>query len=261
MKWHWVKPLIYIWGHLSPWETHPPPGHAEAGARDGGLGGTHPPPLGKVTSGSSPSKLLLPEGSAQGVGWGLLGGACSSQNVISWWRSSTSRCSSWSARLPSFVWGHCRVPPPWWVLPVGELGSSSPSKGHHSLEGSTPLTVMYALIWGSKGAMVLMAMDPLHNSIAFMAPHDAHCISSIMQNIATNSLAKNQSTPKGWVCPNVMHIFMMSSSVTEVTSNGVPSACIMINTLIFAPRGGSLVGTGSLPEAVAEDKVNILVLN
>ena len=53
-----------------------------------------------------------------------------------------------------------------------------------------------------------------------------------------------------------MHNHMMSSSVTEVTSNGVPSFCIMINTHILALRVGLSVGTGSLPEAVAEDEVD-----
>ena len=48
----------------------------------------------------------------------------------------------------------------------------------------------------------------------------------------------------------------MSSSVTEVTSNGVPSFHIMINTHILALRVESSVETGSLPEAVAEDEVD-----
>ena len=53
----------------------------------------------------------------------------------------------------------------------------------------------------------------------------------------------------------------MSSSMMEVTSNGVLSSYIMINTHILALRVGSLVGTGSLPEAVAEDELDILILN
>ena len=57
-----------------------------------------------------------------------------------------------------------------------------------------------------------------------------------------------------------MHNCMMSSSVTEVTSNGVPSFCIMINTCILALRVGSSIGTGSLPKAVAEDEVDIFEL-
>ena len=56
------------------------------------------------------------------------------------------------------------------------------------------------------------------------------------------------------MCPNVTHNCMMSSSVIEVTSNGVPSLCVMINMHICALRVGSLVGTGSLPEAVAVDE-------
>ena len=60
------------WGG-GPQGTHPPYGCAGTGDGDGCLGGTHPPPLGKVTSWSSPLGLLLPDGSPQGVGWGLLG--------------------------------------------------------------------------------------------------------------------------------------------------------------------------------------------
>ena len=48
------------WGG-GPWGTHPPPCHAGAGDGDDCLGWTCPPPLGKVTSGSSPLELLLPE--------------------------------------------------------------------------------------------------------------------------------------------------------------------------------------------------------
>ena len=62
------------------------------------------------------------------------------------------------------------------------------------------------------------------------------------------------------MCPQIMHICSMSSRVTEVTSNGVPSLCIMINTHILTLRVGLLVGTGSLPEAVAEDEVDIFDL-
>ena len=105
-----------------------------------------------------------------------------------------------------------------------------------------------------------MAINSLCHSIAFMAPCDACCISSAMRNKATNSVAKYQSTPKGWMCPKVMHIYTMSSSVTEVTSNVVPSLCIMINIHIHALRVGSSVGTGSLPKAVAEDEVDIFKL-
>ena len=52
----------------------------------------------------------------------------------------------------------------------------------------------------------------------------------------------------------------MSSSVTEMTLNGVPSFCIMISTHILALRVGSLVGTGFLPDAVPEDEVDIFDL-
>ena len=62
------------------------------------------------------------------------------------------------------------------------------------------------------------------------------------------------------MCPNVMHICTMSSSVTEVTLNRVPSFHIMINTHILALRVESSVATGSLPKAVAEDEVDIFEL-
>ena len=95
------------------------------------------------------------------------------------------------------------------------------------------------------------------NSIAFMAPCDACCISSTVQNKMTNSVAEYQSTPKGWICPNVMHNCMMSSSMIEATSNRVPSLYVTINMHIHVLRVGSLVGTGSLPKAVAMDEVDI----
>ena len=50
---------------------------------------------------------------------------------------------------------------------------------------------------------------------------------------------------------------MMSSSIIEATSNGVPSLCITINMHICVLRVGSLVGGGSLPEAVAVDDMDI----
>ena len=46
-----------------------------------------------------------------------------------------------------------------------------------------------------------MAIGSSHNSIAFMAPCDAHCISSVMQNRATDSVAEYWSTPKGECAP------------------------------------------------------------
>ena len=59
------------------------------------------------------------------------------------------------------------------------------------------------------------------------------------------------------MCPNVTQNCTMSFSMMEVTSNGVPSLCVMINMHICALRVGSLVGTGSLPKAVAMDEVEI----
>ena len=43
----------------------------------------------------------------------------------------------------------------------------------------------------------------------------------------------------------------------EVTSNGVPSLYVTLNMHICVLRVASLVGTGSLPEAVAIDEVDI----
>ena len=51
----------------------------------------------------------------------------------------------------------------------------------------------------------------------------------------------------------------MSSSMIEVTSNGVPSLRVMINMHICVLRVGSLVGTGSLLKAVAVDEVEIFL--
>ena len=59
------------------------------------------------------------------------------------------------------------------------------------------------------------------------------------------------------MCPNVTHNCTMSSSVIVETSNGVPSFCVTINAHIYVLRVGSLVGTGSLSEAVAIDEVDI----
>ena len=59
------------------------------------------------------------------------------------------------------------------------------------------------------------------------------------------------------MCPKVAHICMMSSSVTQVTSNRVPSLHIIINMHTCALRVGLSVGTGSLSEAVAVDEVDI----
>ena len=81
---------------------------------------------------------------------------------------------------------------------MGEWDSHSPSKGgDHGLEGSPPSMVIYALMRYSKGAMVQMAMGSSCNSIAFTALQDVHYISSVVQNRATDSVAKYWSTPKG----------------------------------------------------------------
>ena len=54
-----------------------------------------------------------------------------------------------------------------------------------------------------------------------------------------------------------MHISMMSSSDTEVTSNGVPSCLVKTKRHIQFLRLDLLDGGQSLPEAVAEDVVDI----
>ena len=59
--------------------------------------------------------------------------------------------------------------------------------------------------------------------------------------------------------PNLMHILVMSSLVTEVASNGVPYFCVTIKRYILLLSLGSSDGTRSLPEAVAEDVVDILL--
>ena len=61
----------------------------------------------------------------------------------------------------------------------------------------------------------------------------------------------------GWVCPSFMHISMMSSSDIEVALNGVPSGLVKTKRHIQFLRLDSLDGAGFLPEAVAEDMVDI----
>ena len=147
--------------------------------------------------------------------------------------------SSWSARLPSSAWRWHVVLPPRGELPVGEWGLPSPSEGGDCcLEWSPPATAIYASMWCSKGAMTRMAIGSSLSSVAFMAPHDAHCISSVMWNGATDSVAEYWGTPKGWACPSVTQISKMSSSNTEVASNRVLSFLVTINMHILALRWG-----------------------
>ena len=108
-----------------PWGTQPPSGHTGVGDGDMCPGGTHPSPLRKVTSQSSPLRFPLPDGFPHGVGGGLLGCAFSSQSAISHWRSSMSWHSSWSVRLPSSAWRWHGVSPLGWGLSGGEWGSPS----------------------------------------------------------------------------------------------------------------------------------------
>ena len=82
------------WG--GPEETLPPAGCSAAGV--GCLSGPHLPPPGKVTSWSSYSGSLLPDGHGHLLGGGLLRGAFIPHCVISWCNSSMSCHSSWSAR-------------------------------------------------------------------------------------------------------------------------------------------------------------------
>ena len=109
--------------------------------------GTHPPPLGKVTSWSSLLKLPLSESLPQGVGWGLLGGCMQLMKCNLLLEIFMSCCSSQSVRSPSSAWRHHRVPPPWWGLPVGELVSSSSSEGGDcSLGGNLPYSDVHPYV-------------------------------------------------------------------------------------------------------------------
>ena len=54
-----------------------------------------------------------------------------------------------------------------------------------------------------------------------------------------------------------MHISMMSSSDMEATSNGGPSGLVTMKRHIQFLRLDSLDGAQSLPEAVAEDVIDI----
>ena len=178
-------------GGGGPWGTHPPSGHAGMEGGDGCPGGTHPPPFRKVTSWLPSSAFLLPDGCPQGIGAGLLGGSFNSQSVISWQRSSTSWCSSWSARLPSSVWRWHGVSLLGWGFSWGEWGSPSTSEGcNWSYEESPPTAIIYALTWFSEGATAWIAMASPHNSVTLMVPCVAHCISSVEQNKTTDSIAE-----------------------------------------------------------------------
>ena len=107
--------------------------------------------------------------------------------------------------------------------------------------------------------MVLQRSYSSNSNGLILQFHCLYSISSVVQNRVTNSITEYWSIPNGWVCLNVMHISMMSSSDTEVTSSGVPSFLVTINMHILVLRWGSSDGTWSLPEAVAEDKVDISV--
>ena len=119
------------------------------------------------------------------------GGAFNSQSVISWWRSSSSWCSSWLARLPRSTCRWCGISPLGWGLSWGEWGSPSSSEGGGwDFEDSPPTAIIYALTWASEGATALTAMASSHCFIALTTPCVVCCISSVEQNRVTNSVAE-----------------------------------------------------------------------
>ena len=73
-----------------PEGTLPPANHSGSGDGVGCLNGPHLLPPGKVTSWSSPSGSLLPNGHTHSFGGGLLGGTFIPHCTISCVRSSTS---------------------------------------------------------------------------------------------------------------------------------------------------------------------------
>ena len=58
------------------------------------------------------------------------------------------------------------------------------------LKSPPPTAMIYALTWFSEGATAWMAMVSSHNSIALTAPCVAHCIFSVKQNRATDSIVE-----------------------------------------------------------------------
>ena len=79
--------------------------------------------------------------------------------------------------------------PTWMRIIMGWWGSPSSSDyGDWSFEESPPTAITYTLTWFSKGATAGMAMASSCNSVALMALHVVHCISSAEQNRATNSI-------------------------------------------------------------------------
>ena len=89
-----------------PEGTLPPTDCSGSADGVGCLNGPYLPPPGKVTSQSSSSGSLLPNGHTHSFGGGLLGGTFIPHCAISCVRSSMSWCSSWSARSPSSpTWG------------------------------------------------------------------------------------------------------------------------------------------------------------
>ena len=226
------------WGG-GPWGTHPPSGHAGAG--DGWLGRTHPPPLGKVTSGLSPLGLLLPEGFPQRVGWGLLGGCMQlmkcdllaeiihelMQLLV---HKVAKLCLEVMWRAPTQV----RVTSRWMRVTLPLLGQRLQFRRVTSHYGNICHYVMPRRSHNSNGNWFISQFHCLY------APPDAHWISSAMQNRATDYL---------------YDVLLWH----RVKSSRVPSFLITLNTHILVLRWGLLDGTLSLLEAVAEDEVDIFV--
>ena len=76
-------------------------------------------------------------------------------------------------------------------MSVGVWGSPSSSEGGDwSFEGALATALTYALMSISEGAIAQMAMALSHNTVALMAQWVAHCMSSVEQNRATNSITK-----------------------------------------------------------------------
>ena len=109
--------LSGVWG-LRRWSSwFPPSTWLCEGRGQSGCGGSHLPPLRKVTSWSSTLGSPFPTGFPQGVGSGFLGCVFSSLRVTSWQRSSMSCHNSSSARSPRFAWNwHGVLPPRGWSL-------------------------------------------------------------------------------------------------------------------------------------------------
>ena len=131
----------------------------------------------------------------------------------------------------------------------GVCGSPSPADGfkcHIAWNAATCASV---------GAIVWTVMASSHNSIMSGKVWCARFTSSRFLNRMTDSTTVYWSTPNGQACALLMQISMMSSSVMEEASIGVPSPLVIE---INSNRNESGDGTSWSLDAVAEEVTQIV---